>query len=352
VASTDAAGVSGATPPGRPHGGLPAVTLISLGGTIASTPTPQGGAAPRLTGADLVAAVPELGRVADVEVVSLAVAPSCEIGFRTVVDVARRIGAEAARGACGVVVTQGTDTLEEVAFALDLLTDDSCAVVLTGAMRPAAAPGADGPANLLAAVRVAIHPAARGCGALVVFNDEVHAARCVQKRNTSSPAAFRSFAGPVGWVTEDRVRLLHRPLGRLRVPLGPDPRDAFVALHKVTLGDDGRLLAGVAGAGCDGLVVEALGGGHVPSAMVPALADLAARMPVVLTSRTGSGENLRHTYGYPGSEMDLLGRGLIAAGALDGPKARVLLTLLLMAGAGRAEVERAFAAVASGEGWA
>ena len=106
-----------------------------------------------------------------------------------------------------------------------------------------------------------------------------------------------------------------------------------VGLVKVTLGDDGRLLTAFGALGYEGLIVEATGGGHVPGAMVEPLAALAEQIPVVLASRTGAGEVLHSTYGFPGSETDLLKRGLIHGGILDGPKARLLLTLLLIAGA-------------------
>jgi L-asparaginase len=106
-----------------------------------------------------------------------------------------------------------------------------------------------------------------------------------------------------------------------------------VALLKTCLGDDGRLLQRIDSLGYAGVVVEALGGGHVPAHMVPALERLGRRIPVILASRTGGGEVLRETYGFPGSERDLLARGLICAGFLDGPKSRVLLSLLLAEGA-------------------
>jgi L-asparaginase len=115
-----------------------------------------------------------------------------------------------------------------------------------------------------------------------------------------------------------------------------------VALYHVALGDDGRLLSAMEEAGYAGLVVEAMGGGHVPSVMVETLEDLASRRPVVLASRTGGGEVLRTTYGFIGSEVDLLERGLIYAGPLDGRKARLLLALLLMSGATKEEIEETF----------
>lgn len=111
----------------------------------------------------------------------------------------------------------------------------------------------------------------------------------------------------------------------------------------MSLGDDGRLLKAVGQLGYEGLVIEALGGGHVPSHMTHPLETLAGEIPVVLASRTGSGEVLANTYGFTGSETDLLSRGLINAGILDGPKARLLLSLLLRSGASKQEIVEAFA---------
>jgi L-asparaginase len=321
---------------------LPRVSVLSAGGTIASV-GPSGSAVPTLSAGELVAAVPELETVADVSASSARQLPSGDIRIADLLDLARLIQREVETGARGVVITQGTDTMEESAFALDLLVDVEVPVVVTGAMRHPDLPGADGPANLLAAVRVATARAARRMGVLVVMNDQIHAARYVRKMHTTSPAAFRSpLAGPVGWITEGRPRLAARPFRSLHVSVPAGAPTPPVALVKVALGDDGRLVDALPGLGYQGVVIEALGGGHVPNAMVEPLERLALEMPVVLASRTGSGENLRATYGHPGSETDLLARGLVSAYALDGLKSRVLLTLLLMAGTPRADIAERF----------
>ena len=175
------------------------------------------------------------------------------------------------------------------------------------------------------------------------MNDEIHAARFVRKAHTQNPAAFSSApAGPVGYLYEGRPRVVVRPAGCRRIELPPDAEPRPVALYKVPFGDDGRLLREVGRLGYEGLVVEALGGGHLPTSMVGILEELARRLPVVLASRTGGGEVLTRTYGFPGSEIDLLGRGLIPAGPLDGLKARILLSLLLRSGAPRDEITEAF----------
>lgn len=313
---------------------MPRVSVFSMGGTIASTnnAAEAGGVAPRLGAAELVAAIPGLGETAELETVAFRQLPSGDLTLPDLSELAAEISKRFEDGVNGVVITQGTDTIEETSFALELLVSGPQPVVVTGAMRNPTLAGPDGPANLLAAVQVAAAPGAAGLGALVVLNDEIHAARFVRKIHTSSPATFRSVTtGPLGWVVEGRPRVGLRPAPlRLDTPPRPD-LDSFpaVALLTCALGDDLRLIGELERLGYAGLVIQALGGGHVPGDVVPTLAEVAARMPVVLASRTGGGELLRETYGFPGSERDLLSRGLIPAGFLDGPKARILLSLLL-----------------------
>ncbi|MFC1414301.1 asparaginase [Streptacidiphilus sp. N1-12] len=328
---------------------MPGVALFTLGGTIAMAGQARDGAGgpvvARLSGADLTRAVPALGTLGvPLEVHDVDAVGSANLTFAQITALVEAASAAVAAGARGVVVTQGTDTLEETAFLVDLLWPHPEPFVLTGAMRNPTLAGPDGPANLLAAARTAASPAARGLGALVAFNDEIHAARWVRKTHSTSTATFASpNAGPIGQVIEGRVRLLTTPLRHQPLPLGslePSPV-VRVALHTVTLDDDAEGLTAVAGT-AQGLVVAGFGVGHVPAVLADPLGDLAARMPVVLASRTGSGSVLRHTYGATGSETDLLGRGLINAGLLDPYKSRVLLRLLLARGADRRAIETAF----------
>ncbi|MDQ4126419.1 MAG: asparaginase [Actinomycetota bacterium] len=320
---------------------LSKVAVLSLGGTISATKGGGSWVAPTLTGEELVGMVPEISGVAEVEAMQFSQVAGSELTLDDVVSLARE--AEARADAAGIVMTQGTDSIEETAFALDLLVHGEAPVVVTGAMRDPTLPGNDGPANLLAAVRVAASEAARGLGAIVVMNDEIHAARFVRKAHTQNPAAFSSApAGPVGYLYEGRPRVIFRPVGRRRIELPREAGYSPVALYKVSFGDDGRLFPEIERLGYEGLVVEAMGGGHLPTSMVGTLERLTGRMPVVLASRTGGGEVLTRTYGFPGSETDLIGRGLIPAGPLDGLKARILLSLLLRSGASREEIAEAF----------
>ncbi|MPT22888.1 MAG: asparaginase [Starkeya sp.] len=323
----------------------PRLLVLSLGGTITMTTAPDGGIAPTLGAAELVAAVPGLAEVADIEARSPMKVGSASLTLENIAAVAGEIRAGFAAGIDGAVVIQGTDTIEETAFALDLLVPGERPVVVVGAMRGPQQPGADGPANLLAAALVAASDAARGLGTLVVLNDEIHAARFVRKAHTALTSAFVSdMAGPLGLVAEGRVRLLTRVA---RPALGFDPGTAPlppVALLKIAMGDDGRLLRAVPDLGYAGLVIEGAGAGHVPGALAPLVGEVAARLPVVLASRTLAGPVFARTYGYPGSEIDLLARGVLSAGLLTGVKARLLLTLALAAGADRAALAQALAA--------
>ena len=321
----------------------PRISLISLGGTIAMTGEGAQGVVPTLTTEAILASVPGVSEIADVETVSFRRVPGAHLVEDDVVEVASLIGSRIHGRADGVVIVQGTDTLEESAFLLDTILGVEVPVVFTGALRNPDMVGADGPANLLAALVTAASPSVRELGALVVMNDQIHSARFVRKVHASSPSAFASpLIGPIGWVSEGNVRIVARPVRTRSRPIPKGSRTHPVALLKATLGDDGRLVRAVRDLAFEGLVMEGFGGGHVPTGVADALEVAASMMPVVLASRTGSGEVLQRTYGFTGSEMDLLRMGLIPAGDLDGPKARLLLSVLLRIGATRRDIVQAF----------
>ncbi|MFJ9380345.1 asparaginase [Streptomyces sp. NPDC101455] len=315
------------------------IAVISLGGTIAMTTQPDAGATPTLSADDLVAAVPGLADTGiRVQVHDFRRLPGASLSFSDLFELTATIETLAVDG---VVVTQGTDTIEETAYLLDLVTTGDMPIVVTGAMRNASMAGADGPANVLAAIRTAASIEVRGMGCVVVFGEEIHAARWVRKTHATSPTAFTSYPGPIGYVAEDRVRILARPYAAPTVAFQGAADSARTTVFTVGIGDDGTLLQ-VLGDHLDGLVVAAFGAGHVPMACVDALTELAKRMPVVLTTRTGSGPVLRQTYGFPGSESDLLARGLISGSTLDPVKARILLHLLLMTGSDKDQITQVF----------
>jgi L-asparaginase len=312
---------------------LPRVEVIALGGTIASTQgVERPGVVPSLTAADLLAAVPAARSLAEIGTGNLSNVPSAEIDLPLILRLAAAIRAHQVDGVAGVVVTQGTDTIEETAFALNLLHAGGMPVVVTGAMRHPIQPGPDGPANLYAAVVSAADPAFQGQGVLVAFDDVIHSAAWVQKRDTASTNAFWSPA-PLGWLAEGRP-VLRGPAVRqptVSVPEGaPVP---FVPILRPGLDDPPRLVPAALAAGAAGIVADLAGGGHVAASWADALGDAAQKVPVVFASRTRGGRVLSRTYGQTGAEIDLLRRGLWGAGDLDALKARLTLVLLVMAGA-------------------
>ena len=314
------------------------ISVIALGGTIAMQKSnASAGVLPELTAADLIGAVPQLGDVADLTAQTFCVVPSGHLTFDILDDVRAEIDRQIKQGAQGIVLTQGTDTIEEVAYYLDLLLDVNVPVVMTGAMRNPSSVGADGGANILATVQVASHDNARDMGVLVVFNDEIHCARFVRKSHTSNLATFKSEpVGAVGWLAEGQPRIVLKPNDLPPLQGAKSPKTVNVPLIKLGLDDNPMILQSLldkqGNSTVDGLVIEAFGGGHVPKSFVGILGTHAQNIPVILASRTGQGEILTQTYGYEGAEIDLLGRGLIASGHLNGCHSRILLTALLRHG--------------------
>jgi L-asparaginase len=324
----------------------PEIALLSLGGTIGAPVNSRGGnAALELDAADLLATLPVLGGIATLSPRRFRRMMSADLTADDILQLAAEVQRFFAEFD-GVVITQGTDTIEETAFLLDLLIRAPTPVVVTGAMRNPGRPGEDGPANLVAAVRVAASEDSRGLGVVVVLDDTIHLARFVRKSHSFATGSFvSSRAGPVGYVVEDRVRIPLRP--RQAAPhfaISPGTKLPPIALATMSLDNDERLLSSVIGAGYRGLVVEAFGAGHVAARIVPLLEELALAMPVVIASRVDAGELFRQSGSYPGSEGDLLARGMISAVGLDGPKARILLMLLVATNAGREAIAAAFEA--------
>jgi L-asparaginase len=223
----------------------------------------------------------------------------------------------------GIVVTHGTDTLEETAFLLDLTLAPERPVVFCGAMRTISEPGWDGPANLTAAVRVAAHPASRGRGVLVAFGGEVHSASEVTKWHTQQLSAFRSPAGPLGTVERDAVRF-RRPAAAGR-PIPARRIEPRVALLVMAAGCDAAPVHEALRRGARGLVIEATGCGNVPPRVLPGIrAARRAGVPVVIVSRCPEGR-VTPTYAYEGGGRQLRDLGAIFAPELPGHKARIKL---------------------------
>jgi L-asparaginase len=308
------------------------VRLLAAGGTISM----QGEhAVPALDGAALVAQVPQLAAVKELQAETLLSLPGAQISLEQALELARHACAASAWGD-GVVITTGTDTLEEIAVLCALLHAGDAPIVLTGANRPASSPGADGPANLLDAIVVAGSSTGSGLGTVVVFGGEIHAAMTVRKIDSTGPAAFGSpVAGPLGRVVDGRVWLHARPQR-------PRKLDVSRLGHRVeivtaALGDDGALLRHAAAA-AQGVVVVALGAGHLSPAMLGELTAAAQRIPVVVTCRPERSSMLFSTYGFEGAERDLRASEAICAPFLSPVAARIALLCCLGAGLGRAAI--------------
>jgi len=310
----------------------PHVIVMFTGGTISMKIDPLTAAAiPALSGRDIVSQVPGLRRAARLTLEDYAQLPGPHVTPRWMWGLKQRIEAHLADPRIdGVVVTHGTDTIEETAFLVDLTTDTSKPVVFCGAMRTLGEPGSDGPSNLLIAVRTAANPDARGHGVLIAVGEEILAAGEAVKTHTQNLGAFKSGIGPLAILDRNGVRFVRGAVRRRFVKTGSiDPR---VDLHVMATGSDDALLSTSLARGARGLVIEGTGAGNVPPLAVPAIRDaIKAGVPVIITSRCGAG-SVAPLYGYDGGGAQLQKMGCILGGDLVGQKARILLMVALAAG--------------------
>ena len=332
----------------------PRIQILALGGTIATRPDSTGAMQMGLGADDLVAAVPLLKNLAEIEAETVSRVGSHSLSFDQIHELAAKI-----RGlkADGVVVTQGTDTLEETGFLLDLLLDVDVPVIVTAAMRNPSLTSPDGAGNLLAAVRVAsdawVRKNTRALGVLAVMLDEVYAAADVAKVHPTRLNAFASTqTGPLAALVEDRIVPLSLPVRDAVVAArkklaGVSGKAAPVALFWMSLDDDASLMSMLLApsdrAGFRGAVIAAMGGGHITERSADNVRRLAKAMPTVIAPRAGAGgPMLRQTYGGPSAEIELRRAGLIWGGRLHPLKARVLLETCLRAGLDRAAISELF----------
>lgn len=316
----------------------PTISMLLLGGTIAMAPPKDqklAGVVPSVSAQDLSGAIAGLEDVALVYPETVKMVPSANLTIEDVLSLKAKLEESSFKqgNIDGVVIVQGTDTLEEMAFMLDLILDVSFPVIITGAMRSANMASADGPGNILSAVIAASDRRLSTTGVLVLMNDDIHAARFVQKCHTRDLGAFKSLnGGKVGQVCEGEVRLAAQVEKGMIFKVDGEVPFPKVALIKATMGDTGDFLDYVFEHNYQGLVVEAFGAGHLPESWLDRLEALTKKMPVMLCSRTLEGPVFQSTYGYQGAEIDLINRGLIAAGILDGAKARLYMQACLMSG--------------------
>jgi L-asparaginase len=287
-----------------------------------------GAAVPALSGEDIVSRAHGLKREARLTLEDYARLPGPHVTPHWMWRLKDRV-AKLLRdpGVDAVVLTHGTDTLEETAFLLDLTLDSPKPVVFCGAMRTVSEPGWDGPANLMGAVRTAVHPESQGRGVLLAIGEEIHGAAEATKYHTQSLSAFRSPHGALGVL--DRGQLVyHRPPFRTQT-VAARRLVADVDLHTMAAGVDDALLRASLARGARGIVLEATGCGNVPPAAMPGVkAALAARVPVVLCSRCAEGR-VSPAYGYEGGGRMLQALGVVFGQDLPGPKARIKLMVAL-----------------------
>jgi L-asparaginase len=323
----------------------PVVVFIATGGTIAMKIDPVKHApVPAISGEDLLSTVPEVSKYATVVVQNVSNVPSDYMDPARWTALTHEVKAALARAeVAGVVISHGTDTLEETAYWLDLTVDSDKPVVLIGAQRNASESDFDGPRNLLNAVRVAVDPQSKGKGTLLAMNNQINAAREVTKTHTSSVETFRSGDfGLLGEVDFDRIVYWRSPLRRQHVSIKTDNMP-YVEIVPMYGGADGYLLKAAVDHGAKGVVVQGLGWGNVNQPMFAAIKDAIVKgIPVVVTSRVPNGRVLPN-YGWEGGGKTLVEAGAVMGDDLSPQKARILLMLLVQGGVtGQKSLQAAF----------
>lgn len=306
--------------------------LVTTGGTIAMQKNSFGKSVPALEGEDLLRLLPlsyqdEWQAVPYANEASSAMSP---YKMLRLVELVNRLLNQNQFG--GVVITHGTDTLEETAFFLSLALPNAIPIVFTAAQRDASETDSDGPRNLLNAARIVKSSEAAGRGVLVTMNSQIHAAREVRKLHTSQPDAFSSGpAGILGYVDEDDIFWLRRNSPTITIPL--PKRLANIAILKAYTGMSSALLDYLLSQGVEALVIEGFGRGNLPPELVPIIAQAVSEkgIPVVVTSRCPFGRTAP-VYGYPGGGVDLERAGVWFSGDLSTEKTRLFLALALGAG--------------------
>ncbi|MCY8341304.1 asparaginase [Bacillus haynesii] len=308
------------------------IILLSTGGTIASKPDPETGLleAGAMTGEEL-SEMCRLPSHIDIKIKSVFQLPSSHMTFHHLKILKESIESFFRNeDVAGIVISHGTDTLEETSYFLDLVISDERPVVLTGSQRGPTLDGTDAFVNLRQAFLLAAHPDARGLGVTVLFNERVFAARYVKKQHASNVDGFVSPGfGYLGTADRDEIaihqRLIKRETYQLIQPL-PN-----VELIKCSLGSDGKFIDYAAECKSAGIIIEASGRGHTaPAILESARKAVAKGITVVLTTSADEGE-VKGVYGFQGSASTYADAGIILGGSYDSKKARIKLAVLLAA---------------------
>jgi L-asparaginase len=324
---------------------LPQVQFIATGGTIAMKIDPVKNApVPAISGDDLLATVPDVATYASIQVNNLSNVPSDYMDPARWIELTRAVQAALDKPeVAGVIVSHGTDTLEETAFWLDLTVKSAKPVVLIGAQRNASSSDFDGPRNLLNAVRIAVDPQSQQKGVMLAMNNQINSARYVVKTHTANVETFNSGDfGFLGEVYPDRVMYANAPVRRQHIAIRADkmPEVEIVAMYG---GADGMALRQAVDRGVKGIVVQALGMGNMNMPMFEAVKyALSKNVPVVVSTRVHNGRVLP-SYGFVGGGKTTADAGAVMADDLKPAKARILLMLLLQSGiSSQADLQAAF----------
>jgi len=304
------------------------VLVVTTGGTIGMITDPESHASIIKDSVDLLS-FNELRRIAEIEHIEFSNIPSPQMTPELMWELSKLLKEKLKEDIEGIVVTHGTDTLEETAYFLDLILDTYKPVVITAAMRNSDEIGSDGPRNIFSSVRVVLNKYSKNQGVLVCLNDEIHAAREVTKTYTSNVATFDSPGhGPLGIVDEDAVLFFRKSI--LRCTLSPEKIQSNVALIKTFTGDNGDILDYVGKKNYSGIVLESFGRGNVPPAVSERIIRIIKEknIPVVITSRCWKGRVLG-IYGYTGGGKELQEAGAVFAQELSSQKARIRLIITL-----------------------
>ena len=311
----------------------PRLVIVFTGGTIASKLDREwGGVVPSLSGGEILSQIPDVQDVADITIHEYGTFPGPHITPERMLEISRIVQSYADDDKVdGVIVTHGTDTLEETAYFLDCTVQTEKPIVVIGAMRNSSQPDWDGPRNVRDAIHVAAHEDARGLGVVVCLGGIVTAASEASKTDTDDLTTFQSFDfGPLGRVTNGHLLVHRRPLHREVFDVRSLP--SFVPLLKCYAGMDGSLIAASREAGAAAIVIEAFGVGNVtPPVFYELVRCVEQGLPVILVSRCPVGR-IEHTYAYEGAGRHLHAAGVVFADYLNGQKARIKVLCALGAG--------------------
>ncbi|MCT4618010.1 MAG: asparaginase [Marinisporobacter sp.] len=306
------------------------VAVIFTGGTISMKIDPRISAAiPALSSEEIMSMVTNIDRYADIEIVNFDRLPGPHMTPEKMMQLTKLVKKLIIReDITGVIVTHGTDSLEETAYLLDLTINSTKPIIVVGAMRNSSELGYDGSSNLSAAICTAISEQAKNKGVLIVMNNELNAASEVTKTHTLSLDTFKSMEfGPLGIVDNDEV-IFYRDITK-HAHIETENIESHVDLIKAAAGMDSRLIKYCVDSGAKGIIIEAMGRGNVPPAMVEGIQyAIDHHVVIVMVSRCPMGRVL-DTYGYEGAGRNLRNLGVILGGNLPGQKARIKLMLAL-----------------------